>query len=79
MPLLIDENVPDSVTHFLRERGHDVHLVRDILLPGTPDYVIAFIVDEMCPQLWLPGTADTSRRWLPECPRAIASAFATLA
>jgi hypothetical protein len=39
MLLLIDENVPDSVTRFCRERGHDVRLV------GTPDPVIATLGD----------------------------------
>ena len=47
MLLLVDENVPLSVTEFLRERGHDVRLVLDILLPGTPDPVIATIGDQM--------------------------------
>jgi predicted nuclease of predicted toxin-antitoxin system len=41
MPLLIDENVPESVTDFLRRRGHHVRHVRDLFLPGTPDPVIA--------------------------------------
>jgi hypothetical protein len=31
IPFLIDENVPDSVSNFFRERGHDVRLVRDLL------------------------------------------------
>lgn len=47
MRLLMDENVPDSVTDFFRARGHDVHLVRDLFLPGTPDGVIARLGDEM--------------------------------
>lgn len=41
MTLLIDENVPESVADFFRERGHNVLSVRDVLLPGTPDSVIA--------------------------------------
>jgi predicted nuclease of predicted toxin-antitoxin system len=47
MLLLIDENVPRSVTEFFKERGHEVRLVLDILLPGTPDPVIATIGDRM--------------------------------
>jgi len=47
MHLLIDENVPESVTEFFRARGHEVSLVRDILLPGTPDPVVGAVGDEM--------------------------------
>lgn len=47
MLLLIDENVPDSVTAFFRERGHEVHLVREVLLPGTPDPVVATLGDTL--------------------------------
>jgi predicted nuclease of predicted toxin-antitoxin system len=47
MLLLIDENVPESVTTFLRERGHDVRHVRDLFLPGTPDPVIASGADRI--------------------------------
>ena len=45
MKLLVDENVPNSVTKFLIERGHDVTLVRDALPPGTPDPVVAAVGD----------------------------------
>ncbi len=47
MLLLMDENVPDSVTQFFRERGHDVRLVRELFLGGTPDPVIARLGDQM--------------------------------
>ena len=47
MLLLIDENVPQSVTEFLRDRGHDVRFVRDLLLPGTPDPLIARLGEEL--------------------------------
>ena len=47
MLLLIDENVPRSVADLFRERGHDVRLVLDLFLPGTPDPVIATIGDRM--------------------------------
>lgn len=46
MLLLIDENVPSSVTNYFRERGHDVRLVLDLFPEGTPDPVIAKIGDE---------------------------------
>ena len=45
MLLLIDENVPDSVSDVFRSHGHEVRLVRDVLLPGTPDHVVAAIAD----------------------------------
>jgi predicted nuclease of predicted toxin-antitoxin system len=47
MKLLIDENVPNSVVEFLRERGHEIHLVREKLPAGTPDPVIAVIGDRL--------------------------------
>lgn len=47
MPLLIDENVPESVTEFLRERGHRVDHVRDLYLAATPDPIIAAVADRM--------------------------------
>lgn len=40
MRLLIDQNVPDSIAQFLRERGHDVALVRDTLGRAAPDQLI---------------------------------------
>jgi predicted nuclease of predicted toxin-antitoxin system len=45
--LLIDEDVPQSVVDFLQERGHEAILVREILLPGAADPVIAAIGDEL--------------------------------
>jgi predicted nuclease of predicted toxin-antitoxin system len=47
MLLLIDENVPNSVAEFFRERSHDVRLVRDLFPGGTPDPVIAVAGDEL--------------------------------
>jgi predicted nuclease of predicted toxin-antitoxin system len=41
MLLLMDEDVPDSATAFLRSRGHEVMLVRDIFAAGTKDPEIA--------------------------------------
>jgi predicted nuclease of predicted toxin-antitoxin system len=45
--LLIDENVPRSVANLFVERGHEVIHVRDQLLPGTPDPVVAAVGDSM--------------------------------
>ena len=47
MRLLVDENVPNSVSEFLRGRGHDVDLVRDRLGQMTPDEYIAWVGDEL--------------------------------
>ena len=47
IPLLIDENVPESVTDLFRERGHAVQLVRELLLSGSPDPIIAAVADRM--------------------------------
>lgn len=47
MLLLIDENVPDSSTAFLRERGHDVRLVREMLPRGAPDQIVALVGDQL--------------------------------
>ena len=44
---MVDENVPRSVADFLVARGHDVQLVTDILLPGTPDPVVAAVGDRL--------------------------------
>jgi predicted nuclease of predicted toxin-antitoxin system len=45
--LLIDENVPNSVSSFFIDRGHEVKLVRDLFPAGTPDPVIATIGDQL--------------------------------
>ncbi len=47
MRLLVDENVPDSVARFLRERGHTVDLVRESLGQMTPDEFIAWVGDDL--------------------------------
>ena len=47
MLLLIDENVPESVTEFFRERRHDVRLVRDLFPSGTPDPIVAKLGDQL--------------------------------
>ncbi len=47
IPLLIDENVPESVTQFLRDRGHTIYYVRDLLLAGSPDPIVATAGDRL--------------------------------
>lgn len=41
MLLFADENVPDSVSEFFRQRGHEVLLAREYLLPKSIDDVVA--------------------------------------
>jgi len=43
---LIDECVPKSISDFLKKTPHDVSLVKDVLLEGTPDQVVAKIAEE---------------------------------
>jgi predicted nuclease of predicted toxin-antitoxin system len=45
--LLIDECVPDAVGAFLRARGHDVRLVRELFPGGIADPVIATVGDSL--------------------------------
>lgn len=45
MRLLLDEMVPRSIATFLRDRGHEVKLVQEVLMPGTPDAVVAEVGD----------------------------------
>ncbi len=47
MRLLVDENVPSSVTDFLRQRCHEVILVREVLLPGSADQLVAEVGNRM--------------------------------
>jgi predicted nuclease of predicted toxin-antitoxin system len=47
LPLLIDENVPESVTEVFRQRGHEISYVRDLCLAGTPDPIVAAIGNRM--------------------------------
>lgn len=43
---LVDEDVPDSVAHFLQGRGHDVTFSRDVLGKGTPDEYLTRLGDQ---------------------------------
>lgn len=64
MHLLIDENVQDSIAQFLRERGHDVYLVREVLLRGEPDPVVAQLADSfgMVVVTWDKGFRELASR-----------------
>src|SRR5689334_22202246 len=46
MFLILDENVDDAVGHYLRERGHRVEFVRELLAGGIADTVIAVFGDQ---------------------------------
>ncbi len=41
MRVVIDADVPNSVVEFLRSRGHDIQLSREILVEDSPDPLIA--------------------------------------
>lgn len=45
--MLVDENVPNSVTQFFFDRGHEVIRVQDAFPPGTPDPVVATVGDRL--------------------------------
>jgi predicted nuclease of predicted toxin-antitoxin system len=45
MRLLLDENVQQSIADFLRSRGHEIHLVREALAPGTSDSDLSRVGD----------------------------------
>jgi len=47
MILIADEDVARSVTEFLLERQHEVHLSTELLLPSTPDRTIAAKADQL--------------------------------
>lgn len=42
----LDENVPDSVAHLLRAKGHEVYLARETVPVGSPDPLIATVTEE---------------------------------
>lgn len=47
MHFLLDENVPASVAGSLRDRGHEVTFVRDIVPAGSPDPLVATVGEEI--------------------------------
>jgi hypothetical protein len=46
LSFLVDEPVPASVVAALAERGHEVHLVGDLLPAGAADAVVALLAAE---------------------------------
>lgn len=40
MTFLLDQDVPEDLSHLLRELGHDVLLLRDVLPREAPDPVV---------------------------------------
>jgi predicted nuclease of predicted toxin-antitoxin system len=67
MPLLIDEDVPQSAANFLAARGHNVAYVRDLFLGGSPDAIIAAVADK---RGWIVVTCDRDyRRLAPRIPK----------
>lgn len=47
MHFILDENVPESVRHVLESAGHTVDSIRDYVLPGSPDAVVATVSQEL--------------------------------
>lgn len=47
MRFLLDENVPVSMSEMLEECGHETADIRDFVLPGTPDPVVATIAEDL--------------------------------
>lgn len=47
MKFLLDHDAPAALTYLLRERGHDVSLLRDVIPTDTPDAeVLQFAIDK---------------------------------
>lgn len=40
MKFLLDHDVPDALSYLLRELGHDVSLLRDVVPTDTPDAAV---------------------------------------
>lgn len=47
IPFLVDENVPQEVTDFLRARGHTVFTVGEHLAKSSPDPLLTTIAEEL--------------------------------
>jgi predicted nuclease of predicted toxin-antitoxin system len=76
MQFLLDNNVPDSVARYLRGEGHTVHLVRDVLLPDSPDPVIATVSEE---NGWVLVSADRDfDKIAPQIPKGSRARFKRL-
>jgi predicted nuclease of predicted toxin-antitoxin system len=47
MHFMLDENIPMDVADMLRAHGHKVEWIRDYVLPGSPDPLVATVSEEM--------------------------------
>jgi predicted nuclease of predicted toxin-antitoxin system len=45
MRFLTDENVADNVGEWLRARGYEVFVARDVVARGSPDELLAFLIE----------------------------------
>ena len=76
MQFLLDNNVPDSVALLLRESGHVVRLVREILLPDSPDPLVATVSEK---NGWILVSSDHDfDRISPRIPRGSKKRFKRL-
>jgi len=73
--LLLDHNLPDSVAAVFEEYGHEVHLLRDVLLPDSPDLVAAVSEEND----WILVSCDKDFRSIaPRVPRGMRMRFRRL-
>lgn len=76
MRLLLDHNVPVSVAEVFRARGHEVHLVSDILPTDSPDQLIATVSQE---QGWILVSCDRDFKTIaPRVPHGMRARFRRL-
>jgi hypothetical protein len=47
MYFMLDENVPQDVADVLIGRGHKAEFVREYIVPGAPDQVVATASEEL--------------------------------
>ena len=71
--LLLDQNVPDSVAAVFIEYGHEVHLLREVLLPDSPDPIVAAVSEE---NGWILVSCDKDFRSIaPRVPKGMRTRF----
>jgi predicted nuclease of predicted toxin-antitoxin system len=72
----LDENVPDSVARYIRGKGHEVYLAREIIPAGSPDPLVATISEE---NDWVLVSADHDfDRIAPRIPKGHKARFRKL-
>ena len=47
MYFMLDENVPQDVADMLIEQGHKAEFIREYVVPGAPDQVVATASEEL--------------------------------